>query len=108
MSGMTQERIEELRQPGKFLNPGELNVLLDDAETLRDIEDIHLEVIGEKCPADEVHCGCVRIYRKELARLREVIEILTPSWEWNWGDSEEKLTEIEGYDTKKRNSERSS
>jgi hypothetical protein len=34
----------------------------------------HRDVIDEKCPSDEKHCGCVYILRREIARLRNELE----------------------------------
>ena len=52
----------------------ELYERLEQAEAeLEDIRDAHTRVMSEQCPADEVHCACVPILRRELAELWEKV-----------------------------------
>ena len=30
--------------------------------------------MSENCPSDEIHCTCVPVLRREVARLREILE----------------------------------
>ena len=49
--------------------------LQDENTNLRDelsvIAEEHRMVMSEKCPSDEMHCTCVPVLRREIARLRE-------------------------------------
>jgi hypothetical protein len=37
-------------------------------------------VMSEKCPEDEIHCGCVPILRAENTKLRDLLERALNGW----------------------------
>jgi len=62
-------------QYGMFINAlREIVSLNEEIDNLRYIIEDYREgiakVLDEKCPSDEVHCGCVPILRQEIERLK--------------------------------------
>jgi hypothetical protein len=43
---------------------------------LADRRDSDQRILSEQCPSDEQHCACVPTLRREVARLREALEVL--------------------------------
>jgi hypothetical protein len=64
-------------EPGKV---AELFMLRKENEELREwkqsVCDAHKEVMGERCPDNEVHCTCVPVLMAENAKLMKVVEEL--------------------------------
>ena len=42
-------------------------------EELDDINAAHKQVIEDRCPTDEMHCGCVTFLRREIKKLQQQI-----------------------------------
>ena len=66
--------------------------LADKTEELDDWREGHRRVMSEDCPSDEKHCACVPTLRRELAKVKPVVEtakILLPLWP-DWCDKDGK------------------
>jgi len=65
-------------------------------DKLQEWDDYGKAALDERCTDDQHHCGCVAVYRKELAELRAALDkakkALNNIWEWA-GEEEEGYSE---------------
>jgi hypothetical protein len=69
----------------------ELTALRAENARLKDdlaaVQEVHKQVMSERCPTDEKHCTCVPILRSELTKLKAF-------WEWS-READKQLFEID-------------